>query len=245
MWDTCYENGDEFLGDDADVEAAARWDGEPGKLTAALLGAGGEGHYGFIEEMPDRLGRYIVHDLWHHAPEYVRKRRKREFERRSKTDPLAPDGVRCPGTVQSVTGQRTPSPDCLTEVGDTPAPAPAPAPSKTISSKDNAFDQVLERVWNYYLEVMKKNPKMYRFTDKRRSMGRTRLAECCRMAAEPKLDNAVQMMRLCIDRLAASTFHNGDNSAGKKYRDWGHLFRSEEKLTYWLDDDNHQGGKSR
>lgn len=68
-----------------------------------------------------------------------------------------------------------------------------------------------------------------------------RLKECCRLAKEPKLENAIGLMKVCIDRLAASKFHNGHNRDGKKWLDWEILFRSEKKLTWWLDDDNHKG----
>jgi hypothetical protein len=68
-------------------------------------------------------------------------------------------------------------------------------------------------VWRYYLEKLNKNPNLYRFTDERRRTGRARLEECGRMAAEPKLENAVQMMRLCIDRLEASAFQQRGQQA--------------------------------
>ena len=84
LWDSSYENGDEYLGDCADLEAAARWDGESGKLTQALLLAGGDGHAGFIEEVSDHPGHYCVHDLFENAPEYVQKRMERELARKQR-----------------------------------------------------------------------------------------------------------------------------------------------------------------
>lgn len=123
LWDSCYENGDDYLGDAHDVEAAARWSGAPGELVIALLDAGGEDFAGFIEAIPDRAERYMVHDLWHHAPDYVRKRRKREAERRSKTDPVGMDCELSPDNDRSVTGKRRVSPDCQAVVDLTPAPA--------------------------------------------------------------------------------------------------------------------------
>ena len=143
LWETSYENGDEYLGDSADVEAAAQWTGEAGKLTTALLEAGGGDGKGFIEEVHDRPGRYLVHDLWHHAPEYVRKRRKREAERRAKTDPVM-DGGRCSDSDQSVTGKQHASPDRPTGVGFPPAPAPAAAPGKSSSSEQNSSSDSIE-----------------------------------------------------------------------------------------------------
>jgi hypothetical protein len=106
-------------------------------------------------------------------------------------------------------------------------------------------DQAVEEIWNYYVARVKKNLSLYQFTPQRRTKGRARLEECLRMAAEPKLDNAVAMMKVCIDRLAASAFHNGDNREAKKYLDWDHLFRNHEKLVRWLDDDNHSGRSHR
>ncbi len=84
LWESAYEAGDEYLGDGDDVEAAARWAGEPGTLVLALLTAGGDDLPGFIEEDPNRPRHYRVHDLWDHAPDYVRKRRERERQRQAK-----------------------------------------------------------------------------------------------------------------------------------------------------------------
>ncbi len=101
LWDTTYENGDELLGDADDVENAAHWRGERGLLARALLEAGGADEDGFIEvrctcggtrkahkegkaceSWRPAEGRYFVHDLLDHAPEYVATRREKELERR-------------------------------------------------------------------------------------------------------------------------------------------------------------------
>lgn len=74
LWSTSYESGEELIGDSADVEYSAKWSGDPGKLTEALT------QCGFIDATEKG---FIVHDLWDHAPEYVRKRRARELERRT------------------------------------------------------------------------------------------------------------------------------------------------------------------
>ena len=43
-------------------------------------------------------------------------------------------------------------------------------------------------------------------------------------------------MKVAVDQLAASAFHNGDNDQGKTYTDWGqHLFPSRKKLEWWLE----------
>ena len=79
--------------------------------------------------------RLVVHDYWVHTPEYVRKRRRRELQRKSTGEALSYD--------QSVTGQRPVTglltahevPACLPR-GDTPAPAPAPAHNETTSCSE-------------------------------------------------------------------------------------------------------------
>lgn len=83
IWDNAYECGDDYLGDADDVEASARWKGPAGVLCKALLHAGGEGEAGFIHEDPQRPDHYIVHDLYHHAPAYVKKRMDREAKRQA------------------------------------------------------------------------------------------------------------------------------------------------------------------
>ncbi len=72
MWEVGYEAGDPRLGDSVSVESAADWQGEPGRLTAALF------ECGFIDETPNG---FEIHDFWTHAPRYVRERAKRETER--------------------------------------------------------------------------------------------------------------------------------------------------------------------
>jgi hypothetical protein len=123
LWDSCYECGDDYVGTASDVELLIGWTGEPGVLARAMVEAGAPEGQGFIEPVPGDgpSTRYRVHDLWHHAPDYVAKRHKRELERNQKVKPsidrrTAPNGGHC-----------SPSPDCLNEVDHTPAPAPAPA----------------------------------------------------------------------------------------------------------------------
>lgn len=139
LWDVAYESGDEVVGDQVDVELAAGWRGEPGALVKALLNAGGPGKKGFLEEVPEQPGRYLVHDLWDHAPDYVRKRRERELERRTKGAGLRQSA----DSVQSVTGQCPPFGAVRQESAPngrprTPAPAPAPAPARTPAARSSA-----------------------------------------------------------------------------------------------------------
>lgn len=74
IWQSSYATADPYIGDAIDVEAVAEWQGEAGKLLAALLSAG------FIDHDEER-GGYVVHDLYDHCPNHVRDRAKREAAR--------------------------------------------------------------------------------------------------------------------------------------------------------------------
>lgn len=142
MWEVCYQNGEPYLGDTVDVEAAAQWPGEPKTLCQALLDAGGPGRAGFIEEAPDRPGCYQCHDLYDHAPAYVAKRMVREaarVERGQTLSDLRAEAGRKGGkqkvSKREANGQPFASEKAENEangqqIARTPAPAPAPAPIK-------------------------------------------------------------------------------------------------------------------
>lgn len=97
-------------------------------------------------------------------------------------------------------------------------------------------DQGLGVVWIYYMAELARNPNLYTWSPKRKKMGEARLVDL--WSRSGSLEKAVELMKLCIDRLKQSAFHNGDNASGKKYRDWEHLFRSPEQMEKWLDDDS-------
>jgi hypothetical protein len=140
LWESAYENGSSYLGDKDDVELAARWKGEPGKLAQALLLAGGDGNAGFIEEVPGNPGQFAVHDLFQHASDYVQKRRDRELARIQRgvtiSDMRREAGKRGRalqlanvGQTSASVGQTADSCHNTRANGVTPAPAPAPAPA--------------------------------------------------------------------------------------------------------------------
>ena len=79
IWASCYESGNPYLGDVEDVELAAMYPGKPGTLAAALAAVR------LIDEV--RPGEYAVHDLFDHAPDYVRKRMEREAQRKHRYTP--------------------------------------------------------------------------------------------------------------------------------------------------------------
>lgn len=86
LWNACNESGDPEVGEVRDLELTADWRGDSGQLTAALLEAGGPGRAGFLDELEG--GRYAVHDYWHHAPGYVKRRLMRECQRRTNGAPV-------------------------------------------------------------------------------------------------------------------------------------------------------------
>lgn len=97
-----------------------------------------------------------------------------------------------------------------------------------------SLEEALEQVWQHYLTAMDKNPKLNTFTATRKKKGLARLRECC--TKTDNLENAGKLMKLAIDKLAASDFHMGRDpkTSGKKYNDWeNHVFRSYEQMETW------------
>lgn len=130
-WRMGYESGDPFVGEAAVVGYACEWRGEPGALARELVKAG------FLEETGDGLE---IHDLFDHAPDYVRKRKSRQDERetlrRSESgEQRTESGSRRPESDErraesserrSMSGH---GPDADRTLTRTPAPAPAPIPT--------------------------------------------------------------------------------------------------------------------
>lgn len=108
VWRIGYESGDPFVGDARLVEYACEWRGKQGDLAAALVEAG------FLDATED--GGLLIHDLLHHAPDYVLKRFRREAARRSNGAGDPPVSGQCPVSGRPLTS--------------TPTPAPAPTPKK-------------------------------------------------------------------------------------------------------------------
>jgi hypothetical protein len=68
LWHRGYQTGNPIVGNELDVECAAEYPGQRGVLFAALLESG------FIDKRAD--GRYEIHDLYEHAPQFVKRRMK-------------------------------------------------------------------------------------------------------------------------------------------------------------------------
>jgi hypothetical protein len=140
LWDVAYESGSDLLGDSVDVEIAAGWIGEPGKLAEALLKCGGISRHGFVDV--DESGTYRVHDLFDHAPGYVKKRREREQQRQAQGVTLqsvrARAGQKGGSKRKQLASKRNPQRDGEEANGRTTAHAPAPAPTPTPEEKNAA-----------------------------------------------------------------------------------------------------------
>lgn len=176
IWEGAYEAGDDYLGDATDVEARACWGGKDGILVDALSDAGGPGAAGFIEEggstwWPEGApGTYRIHNLFDHAPRYVKRRVELEAQRQqdghtiralrvaagkkgaaAKWGNREATGQQADGKMLSVCqnedGNRAPEDDkrpangCQTMAPPAPAPAHAPAPAPSQPGEGLAGDE--------------------------------------------------------------------------------------------------------
>jgi len=161
MWEKGYQNGDPYIGDEIDVEAACEWNGEPGILAKALLGAGGDGNNGFIEPAPGRLG-YQIHDLFDHAPRYVGTRLEREIARQEKGVTLSKmrsdagkkgaEASKRAATERSIASQQVANEQ---QLNATPLPAPAPKEEKTVPALPERSEKKPAKVKIAKLKVAK------------------------------------------------------------------------------------------
>lgn len=154
LWESAYESGDDYVGTAEDLEALVGWTGEHGALARALADAGAPEGYGFIEAIDAEapITRYKIHDLWHHAPDYVAKRRKRELERLERVAPSAKrrrpalNGKNRHVVRDSQPGDtRTPSPS--------PAPSPARAPARAPAPEKSDDTPRVQRFIDRYREL--------------------------------------------------------------------------------------------
>ena len=111
LWEVAYEAARAVIGTEHDIEIAAEWPGDPGVLFEALK----EG--GWIEEIE---GQWQIHDLLENAPEYVKKRAKRNSEREKVADNVgqrlttgafpSPPGPAPPGPTHPKNKEEPPQP---------------------------------------------------------------------------------------------------------------------------------------
>ena len=112
IWRLGYESGDPNVGPPSAVEIAVGWDGEPGACASALVTAG------FVDVKEN--GDLAIHDLEHHAPEYVKARERKERQRRRERDAT----VTVTGRDRDCHPTPTPTPTPTSPNGDAKAPRP-------------------------------------------------------------------------------------------------------------------------
>ena len=117
---------------------------------------------------------------------------------------------------------------------------------KPKSNSSNAAPSGIEEAFEYFRERLKRSPH-YELTPERRRMGEAGLRACEKLArlngSADSARDAMALLRLAIDRLAESPWHNGENATGAKYLDWEVLFRGRnlscprKLIDYWLNDE--------
>jgi hypothetical protein len=122
------------------------------------------------------------------------------------------------------------------EQEENPMPEQTPSGAEVVPPL-NGFDGAIREIWDYFIATLNRSSQTT-LTDTRKRMARARLKECFDRARAPQLENAVHVMKLCIDRLSASKWHNGHNPSGKKYLTWEILFRNREQFEKWINDEN-------
>lgn len=168
IWESCYASGDAKLGDTEAVEATADWRGKAGILVAALT------ECGFIDKRGVD-GAFEVHDLEHHAPNYVLKRWAAEAKRKEAGESIRSvrqkaaqerwNRQRAAGS-QAATAPMHPDANVIqlhangdgcnaTETPPAPAPAPAPNPPDPPSALDPLTAHGLIRVVSIAVERLR------------------------------------------------------------------------------------------
>jgi len=66
LWESAYEAVSDYVGPPDEIAEAVSWRGDPSELVALLLDTG------WLDQRAP--GVYVIHDLWQHAPKYVRLR---------------------------------------------------------------------------------------------------------------------------------------------------------------------------
>lgn len=97
----------------------------------------------------------------------------------------------------------------------------------------NKYSTAIVEVFKYYKTIIGKSD-YYPLTETRLRQGIARLRTALKMT-DKGIPGATKMMMRCVDQLKSSDFHNGHNDGGKKYNDWGNLFRSDDMFTKWLE----------
>jgi hypothetical protein len=113
-----------------------------------------------------------------------------------------------------------------------PSIEPSYLSSKPSGSDDTVLRSALQTVWDYYINKVDRDPKIYSFSLPRKRKGLARLRECL-SKTNGDVTKAVELMKIAVDSLASSDWHMGRDpkTNGKKYCEWDkHLFASYERM---------------
>lgn len=118
LWHSGWASLDPFFRDSIDVEAAAEWDGEPGKLTKALV------ECRFLDPYGDG---FVIHGFWNHAPWSVKQRATRagidwKSDAERSLDDRRTDAERSPDSVPPDQTRPDQTRDIHTSTSSTPDP---------------------------------------------------------------------------------------------------------------------------
>ena len=198
---------------------------------------------------PDEEGRRIVREgqFMYRIVSYMRYRdvrnaeAKKEYDRNyrreqraQKKSSMSSDDVVKNTTVASESFKSSQvKVEVVNAISSNPSGSDDPEPSCSTQKADD--EKAVRDVFAYYLQATDRNPKTYTLTLTRKRKGLARLRECLKRT-DGNLENAVGLMKLAVDHLAASDFHMGRDvkTAGKRYCEWeGHLFGSYEQMERW------------
>jgi hypothetical protein len=227
------QNGDRFVGYPLTTFAALDAGQEINILaTFELFERTGKIVVELTSESPTKLYKVSILNWNKYQSEYVRQRGYRRSY-----DPSQKKVT--PKVTTNVTTELTKKLPVETETEEELKHSCAnPAGSHDSAGPSNplsALKETVQRVWNYYLERLSKNPKLLTLTDQRMKKGLARLRECLAKSGGD-LAKAEELMKIAVDALAASNWHRGDNDRKKAYDSWEkHLFVSQEKLEWWLE----------
>jgi hypothetical protein len=120
--------------------------------------------------------------------------------------------------------------------GEVEGSAARTKPPTLAEKTEKARQLIRESVFPYYITTISPDSaKLYTLLPDRLAMGVKRLLECMQKVGGD-WDKAEELMKIAIDTLAQSDYHMGDNpkTNGRAYNDWEILYRSADKLEWWL-----------
>lgn len=127
-----------------------------------------------------------------------------------------------------------------TDVLDLFSESEPPEKSETIGER---VERAVKTLFAKYVDLCDRDPVRYTLLPSRMKKGKDRFMECLHKTSEPgstitneNWQQAGEMFLDAIHALAASPFHNGQNTQKVKYNDWiDNLCKSPEEFEKWLE----------